>query len=186
MPDLPLVALGDTDENADWLLTEKVKAEEAALHEELGAGRQKAAGAFEWILEIKGGPGSGNWRHTGLAGVHGGADAGGGLGKIHSWGHVNLGAHDQLKESFSDWVGGLSDAEEKTFDDWIYGWAYKDLNGVLRGKKEMRSMWGEQQMKVEQMVPRLDAALERARMPITVSPSGRYAHLMTAEKHSVR
>jgi len=137
---------------------------------------QKLGELETWLRETfpsegqKGGPGSGNWRHTGLAGVHGGADAGGGLGTVHSWSPDEYHEADrQLGDWFSGWVGGLESEEKEALNNWVYYGNYQDINAVMRGKRSIRDMWGDKQLKIEETVPRLDAALEDARMPATVS-----------------
>jgi len=121
------------------------------------------------LLGQKGGPGSGNWRHTGLTGVHGGSDEGEGLGKIYSWGPDETDVADkQLKGWFHDWATGLAEEERDAVFDWV-GSYYDNVNDVMRGQKSIRDYWGDAQLKVEETVPRLDSLLDKASMPLTVS-----------------
>ena len=93
---------------------------------------------YQWELQVttKGGPGSGNWRHTGLAGVHGGADPGGGLGTIHAWPDSELDAAGlQADEWYKDWAANLTWRERAGIAYYVSS-GYSPINGMLRGEEK--------------------------------------------------
>lgn len=69
MPEIAVVNIGDTDENADWIRTPEVRESEAAIHDRLAEEAEQVE---------KGGPGSGHWAHPGRPPDHGGSATGGG------------------------------------------------------------------------------------------------------------
>ena len=113
----------------------------------------------------KGGPGSGNWRHTGLAGVHGGADAGGGFGKVASWTDEQFKKADYTAKSwYKDWQEGLA-IHERFALKWYAGYGYSTANSYLR--RTGTNMDKNAREAARASIPGVDTALEKAKLPFT-------------------
>ncbi len=122
---------------------------------------------FQWTLEIttKGGPGSGNWRHTGLAGVHGGADPGGGLGKVAAWRDDQYRKADfTAKTWYAEWNTSLRSAEVNALV-WYKDSGFDWINDSLRTGELVQG--GHDDDRVQNRTRLMDGALERARLPFT-------------------
>ena len=128
---------------------------------------------FQWVLEVqepgqrtKGGPGSGNWRHTGLGGQHGGSDPGGGLGDTISWtkGQEAV-ATRTATDWYQHWEKSLSGEERHAVIDYT-AMGYSPINGILRGDQKWFTK-GKPEKMARRSIPALDQALERSSLPET-------------------